>query len=455
MADVGSPYAAQSPSYHSSSYLPKMEANFWNNLRCCEIAFKDLHELMQHLEEVHYQAQSTVSHKLYLPGSGRFPRRSDHDTQHAAQLTLENQHRQVHAGHQWNRVQPNMNVSNGGVPGPSSHPASHDMPKSIPPAMMALQNPHHAGFAGLPPTDKGHAFPPAYNGHFDTSIDFLNPGHGPAPLDTELANMMSKQGHLYTPASAHADGGPRTSRQIPSASQTPIYGSSNTTNSPESDRLHTPLNSLHLSGYPLIDSQTGYDLDFLQHMNGDLESFNELQGNGMSGYCIDDPATSLYAKQAGTDHGPLSQSGMTSDAASDSDEAARQLQAHHLAANIGTITSDEDRRFKCPVIGCEKAYKNANGLRYHEKHGHASQKLKQNGDGTFSIINPETSQPYPGTLGMEKEKPFRCEACGKRYKNLNGLKYHRNHSSPCNPELNFIDSTIPSMTDAIETDMAL
>jgi hypothetical protein len=24
---------------------------------------------------------------------------------------------------------------------------------------------------------------------------------------------------------------------------------------------------------------------------------------------------------------------------------------------------------------------------------------------------------------MEKEKPFSCDTCGKRYKNLNGLKY--------------------------------
>ena len=24
---------------------------------------------------------------------------------------------------------------------------------------------------------------------------------------------------------------------------------------------------------------------------------------------------------------------------------------------------------------------------------------------------------------MEKEKPFNCDTCGKRYKNLNGLKY--------------------------------
>ena len=36
---------------------------------------------------------------------------------------------------------------------------------------------------------------------------------------------------------------------------------------------------------------------------------------------------------------------------------------------------------------------------------------------------------------MEKEKPYRCEICGKRYKNLNGLKYHKAHSPPCNPEL--------------------
>lgn len=43
--------------------------------------------------------------------------------------------------------------------------------------------------------------------------------------------------------------------------------------------------------------------------------------------------------------------------------------------------------------------------------------------------------PYPGTLGMEKEKPYSCDTCGKRYKNLNGLKYHKQHSPPCNPEL--------------------
>jgi transcription factor SFP1 len=70
--------------------------------------------------------------------------------------------------------------------------------------------------------------------------------------------------------------------------------------------------------------------------------------------------------------------------------------------------------------------------RYHKAHGHQTQQLHENGDGTFSIVNPETSAPYPGTMGMEKEKPFNCETCGKRYKNLNGLKYVRS-----NPALYF------------------
>ncbi|KAK2068227.1 hypothetical protein P8C59_002881 [Phyllachora maydis] len=99
------------------------------------------------------------------------------------------------------------------------------------------------------------------------------------------------------------------------------------------------------------------------------------------------------------------------------------------------MPNEEHKPFRCPVVGCEKAYKNQNGLKYHKAHGHSNQQLHENGDGTFSIVNPETSAPYPGTLGMEKEKPFSCEVCGKRYKNLNGLKYHRQHSPMCDPDL--------------------
>jgi len=102
------------------------------------------------------------------------------------------------------------------------------------------------------------------------------------------------------------------------------------------------------------------------------------------------------------------------------DDPARQLYM---------LERTENKPFKCPVIGCEKTYKNQNGLKYHRQHGHQNQTLHQNDDGTISIIDPLSNTPYPDGMGMEKDKPYRCEICGKRYKNLNGLKYHRAHST--------------------------
>jgi hypothetical protein len=46
---------------------------------------------------------------------------------------------------------------------------------------------------------------------------------------------------------------------------------------------------------------------------------------------------------------------------------------------------------------------------------------------------------------MEKEKPYKCEVCGKRYKNLNGLKYV---SNPC-------DYAIASANDFTSTSNTL
>lgn len=44
---------------------------------------------------------------------------------------------------------------------------------------------------------------------------------------------------------------------------------------------------------------------------------------------------------------------------------------------------------------------------------------------------------------MQKHKPYQCDVCGKRYKNLNGLKYHKNHTPGCQ------DTNSP--TNAVET----
>lgn len=72
--------------------------------------------------------------------------------------------------------------------------------------------------------------------------------------------------------------------------------------------------------------------------------------------------------------------------------------------------SNADKPYKCSVKGCDKAYKNPNGLKYHNQHGHCN--LLNEDDENVS------SKPYQCTIGE----------CGKRYKNLNGLKYHIEHS---------------------------
>lgn len=99
------------------------------------------------------------------------------------------------------------------------------------------------------------------------------------------------------------------------------------------------------------------------------------------------------------------------------------------ARRLYVIERSDNKPYKCPVIGCDKTYKNQNGLKYHRLHGHQNQTLHLNEDGTYSIIDPLSNTPYPDGMGMEKDKPYRCEICGKRYKNLNGLKYHRAHST--------------------------
>ncbi|KAI7906604.1 uncharacterized protein BX663DRAFT_497058 [Cokeromyces recurvatus] len=88
-------------------------------------------------------------------------------------------------------------------------------------------------------------------------------------------------------------------------------------------------------------------------------------------------------------------------------------QAGALLASANSIFSidanNADKPYKCPVSGCDKAYKNPNGLKYHNQHGHCN---------LIEDDSDSLSKPYQCTIGE----------CGKRYKNLNGLKYHIEHS---------------------------
>ncbi|KAF2017617.1 hypothetical protein BU24DRAFT_344600 [Aaosphaeria arxii CBS 175.79] len=261
------------------------------------------------------------------------------------------------------------------------------------------------------------------------------------PLNVNLANMQNHNGLRTstpsTPAASQQFG--LQNNPTVSSVNTPTLGTAPMNNiqsrsSPDSSHPGTPAE---------LDMDFGNGFNTMGMQGMDMNFGNMNFGNGMPGFdgTIDQPGKRLFSKQGA---GGITQQQLQMQAyknlglSGTNAEMLRKLQEQQLAgANIPQIPfpPEEIKPFRCPVIGCEKAYKNQNGLKYHKQHGHQNQQLKENEDGTFSIVDPLTSIPYPGTVGMEKEKPYRCEVCGKRYKNLNGLKYHRSHAPHCNPEL--------------------
>ena len=72
--------------------------------------------------------------------------------------------------------------------------------------------------------------------------------------------------------------------------------------------------------------------------------------------------------------------------------------------------------WRCPNPGCNKAYKQSNGLKYHQQKGQCDFAIHDAVDLGLSIEEAE-----------ERSRPFVCAVgagCTKRYRQMNGLKYH-------------------------------
>lgn len=418
-----SPYNTfQSPSFHSSSYLPKMEANYMKDYVCCDIHLDSMHELLQHYEEAH-AAQPTQT-------MGRTPKDQQYPSSRAANATSTAQ-----------AVQQQAQQQQGNIPSPAHMQQNPQMPQNIAPSpLFSGQNQDHIGtFDNLDDMDMDDGAPASHmqQPQYQPQPHFgRQQPRGPS-VNVNLANAFQGQGlNMATPTTPHAP------QQGVNFNHNPTVSSVNTpslttqtsaqqTATPDPSQPSTPA-ELDPEFLAQMGNLGSMDYNTLAQGNLDFGAFNNMNNGGSA--TIDNPEKRLLSKQG------YGNKGFTNPAfanASNSELAKRVRESQLLngLAGVGGFVGEEIKPFKCPVIGCEKAYKNQNGLKYHKQHGHQNQQLKENPDGTFSIVDPATSIPYPGTVGMEKEKPYRCEVCGKRYKNLNGLKYHRQHSPPCNPDM--------------------
>ncbi|KAK3329441.1 hypothetical protein B0H66DRAFT_597023 [Apodospora peruviana] len=442
-----SPYLnhTQSPSFHSSSYIPKLEANFMRDFTCCDRTWPTLHDLLQHYEENHHAAATPSTSRnvdAFGMNQGNGRGSSSRATPSAPSAGRAQQVSQIQ-GYQPPRQigAAGMGMGVGGIGQMMRHQ------QTVPITHKSNQISH-------------------LNDDMDAVGDMeMDDAVGPMDMDDSqhtiqqtrqmFGQQQRPQLHLNSSGLPHQ--ALRTSQP-----PTPAAASFGFQNNPTVSSVNTPTLTTH-QGLPQRGQQFSQDNDDMDDeipgmpLKMNLGNMNLNLNNGQLGGLafggmgtIDDPAKRLYSPGGTTQ--------MTSQqrAFEQQMQMQQQMQLHLQSLNLdlsqlpaGTDPamilqqmtalmippSEEHKPFRCPVIGCEKAYKNQNGLKYHKTHGHSTQQLHENGDGTFSIVNPETSAPYPGTLGMEKEKPFKCEVCGKRYKNLNGLKYHKQHSPMCDPEM--------------------
>ncbi|KHN96730.1 Zinc finger, C2H2-type/integrase, DNA-binding protein [Metarhizium album ARSEF 1941] len=401
----------QSSSFHSSSYLPKLEASFMRDFTCCGKILPNLHDLLQHYEEAHTQPSPNAS-------------RNAASAQFGLQSTS-------------NMSSSRTTPTGSSQPGPSQ-PAGQPL---SPGAALSL--------GGIGAGVNGGQMNPALatNLHDDMeAVADMEMDDAVGTMELDDSNKMHQTRQLFgqqqrPQLNMNTSGltqGLRTSQP-----PTPAAASFGLQNNPTVSSVNTPTLAT-AQQMPQQQNQPAADMDDMDEdlpgmpMGGtgstDIGDGNFANGHE-SNFCINDPGKHLFSPNGAFPQGnrtiqaQLAQLGLGQ--GQFTDPQSNKILLQRLQS---MMMPEEHKPFKCPVIGCEKAYKNQNGLKYHKAHGHQTQQLHENGDGTFSIVNPETSAPYPGTMGMEKEKPFNCETCGKRYKNLNGLKYHKSHSLPCNPE---------------------
>ena len=438
---------------------------------CCGQTLPSLHELLQHYEE---------NHTEQVPQPPRFTIRSDVRPDPRAAIAATTGDAVRNQGRAQQQQQPESSQRGQATYQSSSTPVT---PKQPPPAQVTrgftpMQHKIEQDDDAMVDMEMEEDFPPVqprteYAGLSQARI--TQRSQFGQPISNRLPNLDTNAMSMGNPLQQHQ--GLRNSQPT-----TPVSAGRNGNSyyhNPTVSSVNTPTLTAYPSAHPLqknssaSDTHGELDGDFLgnmgsmnmgnmQFMQGQNQGYGgyDFSNDGMGDYCIDEPAKRLFSLNGGFN--PPQQTAQPASAIqlgdgqySENSELAKTIREQQKLAGVPDPSADGGvpKPFQCPVIGCEKAYKNQNGLKYHKsvsipcslyttstsanpnQHGHNTQTLKDNNNGTFSIVDPDTLDPYPGTLGMEKHKPYRCDTCGKRYKNLNGLKYHKSHSPNCDSEI--------------------
>ena len=358
-----SPFQAyQSPSFHSSSYLPKLEAQFFKDFSCCNVTLPSLHELLKHYEECHA-------------------------SQHMAPLGMEtnDMHSNIHQAPQLHHQQPNSNNHHHDLIGHASRGAGVTSPIS--------------GMGGLGMSMRQQQLAASQQRHFQHQVQQQQRRpYGHREVDdedmdgTDAAGDMDMDQDMTPPSNKRQTHTPRQQLRL-SAPGTPsrVLSSVSTPIMPHAT-MELPRHQISLAGHPAFSPESSVPgtpsaIDHnefgFQHHNlvhqGYVPANTQAQHQqpvnlsaegGMFGeMCIDEPAKRLYTPggygitAAQMQHLKYSIGGEMPQRPTQTNQNPPGRVGGVQGLPIGGV---EDKPFKCPVVGCEKAYKNQNGLKYHK-----------------------------------------------------------------------------------------
>lgn len=317
---------------------------------CCGVTLPTLHDLLQHYEEAHATKSSQQGHR---------PSQGDHRAALAAAAFA----------HQQTQQQSNQSQ---GLPPEKTLDIQRKLSQNPPPQQhsdldtmddMELDEPMGDNDPSTP-----QMFSPRSQANNQGSFDNSNQRTPQLNLSM-LSNHQGFQGSQ--PGTPVGSARPLSLQNNPTVSSvnTPTLmanplQNSQFRNTPDSSGPGTPAE--------LDENVVGPFGDLTMHNNmmQSQSQFARFAGNSdMVDLCIDEPAKRLFSPSGGLNspnvHFKLSGAQYGPDS-----EIARRIREQQLLAGVPDTTillpNEEPKPFRCPVIGCEKAYKNQNGLKYHK-----------------------------------------------------------------------------------------
>lgn len=362
---------------------------------CCGLNLPTLHELLQHYEE-HHTDQGPPSSQMQIPPKSEVRV----DPKAAIAATTLDAVRNRGRGQQQQQQQQHDELSQKGpaTPQPSSSPVtprqtqnSPQIPQSFAPMHPKIEQ-DDDGMGDLEMEDLEFSDLQQYTAERHAKI--LQRSQFGQPASSKLPNLGINTMNMGNTLQQRQ--GLRNSQPT-----TPVSGGRNGTvyyNNPTVSSVNTPSLTTHPSAHPLQQqyytpdsSPPGtpgeLDGDFLGNMgNMNMSNIHYMQNpdhvyggydfssdNSMGEYCIDEPAKRLFSLNGGLDQPqqstqPTSATQLGDGQYSENSELAKTIREQQKLAGVPEPPADGGvpKPFHCPVIGCEKAYKNQNGLKYHK-----------------------------------------------------------------------------------------